>query len=427
MNNTKIKGSASNGLLGATIAFFVGFAAVALFGPTAVKFKALMQLTPIQAGFLVAMPMLSGSLLRIPFGAWVESNGGVKPIRILLCLSVIGLAGLALFVNLVPESEITAAYYPLLIILALLSGCGIATFSPGIGQTSYWFPQKTQGAALGAFGGYGNIAPGIFSLFIPFAIAAFDLSGAYIIWLVILVIGVILYFKIGCNAWFFQYKAAGKSTAEAKQLAQKDGQEIFPEGGAVDSLKLACSEKSTWLFVIIYFTTFGGFLALTAWLPTYWHGGYGFGKMAGVTTGLFAIISSIIRAQGGKLADNIGGVKGTTIGLVILAIGAFIMAEFAPVTMQLIGALGIAAGMGITNASVFKVIPEVSPHAVSGVAGLVGGLGALGGFVIPPIMSKVIGNSGASAYHNVLWIFVALAIISIISNLILGASVKKSK
>jgi NNP family nitrate/nitrite transporter-like MFS transporter len=92
-NAPSVKGSPRRGLTGATLGFFVGFGAVALFGPTAVQFREAMELSPMALGFLVAMPALSGSLLRIPFSAWVDTTGGRRPFLVLLGLSVIGMAG----------------------------------------------------------------------------------------------------------------------------------------------------------------------------------------------------------------------------------------------------------------------------------------------------------------------------------------------
>src|SRR5580765_7661996 len=91
-------GSPRQGLFGATLGFFVGFASVALFGPTALRFRDAMQLTPMSLGILVAIPALSGSLLRIPFSAWVDATGGRKPFLILLLLSIAGMAGLCFVV-----------------------------------------------------------------------------------------------------------------------------------------------------------------------------------------------------------------------------------------------------------------------------------------------------------------------------------------
>ncbi|MFZ0485440.1 MAG: hypothetical protein WAL83_00435, partial [Arenicellales bacterium] len=89
-----LSGSPRDALFGATIGFFIGFGAVSLFGPTAHRFIEVMQLTPTQVGLLVSIPLLTGSLLRIPFGAWVDSTGGKQPFLVLLVLSLIGIAGL---------------------------------------------------------------------------------------------------------------------------------------------------------------------------------------------------------------------------------------------------------------------------------------------------------------------------------------------
>src|SRR3989338_8305910 len=92
------KGTPSQGLFGATLGFFVGFAGVALFGSTAVKFQEAMQLSPFMVALLIAVPSLSGSLLRIPFSAWVDTTGGRKPFLVLLLLSLAGMIGVAAIV-----------------------------------------------------------------------------------------------------------------------------------------------------------------------------------------------------------------------------------------------------------------------------------------------------------------------------------------
>ncbi|MGW8251567.1 MAG: MFS transporter, partial [Anaerolineales bacterium] len=181
-----VKGNPRQGLFGATLGFFAGFAAVSLFGPTANRFKDVMELTPVMIGLLVAVPSLSGSLLRIPFGAWVDTTGGRKPFLVLLWLSVVGMLGLTAVVYFLYPDRLSSSLYPLLLLLGMLSGCGIATFSVGIGQVSYWFPQKRQGTALGTYAGVGNLAPGLFSFLLPVALSSWGLSGAYLAWLIFL-------------------------------------------------------------------------------------------------------------------------------------------------------------------------------------------------------------------------------------------------
>src|SRR5579871_3631895 len=107
----ELKGTPAQGLFGATLGFFIGFAAVALFGPTASRFQEVMHLSPLAVGFLVAMPSLSGALLRIPFSAWVDLNGGRKPFLILLGLSIAGMTGLSLVVKFFYPNHLTASMY----------------------------------------------------------------------------------------------------------------------------------------------------------------------------------------------------------------------------------------------------------------------------------------------------------------------------
>lgn len=150
-SSAQLVGSPIKALYATTAAFFVGFAAVALFGPTALELKDVMDLSATQVGLLVAAPSLSGSLLRVPFGAWVDADGGRTPILVLLLMAVVGMAGLLItIVAAYPDGlrDNTGAY-PGLFCLGVLAGCGIATFSPGIGLVSYWFPQKEQGQRLG--------------------------------------------------------------------------------------------------------------------------------------------------------------------------------------------------------------------------------------------------------------------------------------
>jgi NNP family nitrate/nitrite transporter-like MFS transporter len=225
-----VTGTPRIGLAGATIGFFVGFGAVALFGPTAIRFRDAMGLSPMALGFLVAMPALSGSLLRIPFSAWVDTTGGRKPFLVLLGLSILGMAGVTAIVATLYPDRLTPGMYPLLLALGLLCGCGIATFSVGISQVSCWFPQARQGRALAIYAGVGNLAPGMFSLLLPIAIGRLGLAGSYAAWLAFLVAGTLLYAALGRNAWYFQLLHAGVARDDAKLQARAMGQELFPAG-----------------------------------------------------------------------------------------------------------------------------------------------------------------------------------------------------
>ncbi|HKA01557.1 MAG TPA: MFS transporter [Candidatus Solibacter sp.] len=412
----KVKGSPAQGLTGATLGFFIGFAAVALFGPTAAKFQQVMHLSPMAVGFLVAMPSLSGSLLRIPFSAWVDTTGGRKPFLVLLTLSVIGMAGLSAVVAFLYPERLTASYYPLLLLLAILCGCGIATFSVGISQVSYWFSKKAQGSALAVFGGVGNIAPGIFSMLIPMALGSLGLTSSYLIWLGMLVTGTILYFIVGRNSPYFQLHAQGMDAAEARREAAAHGQVLFPAGSLKDSLAVSARVWRTWALVLIYFTTFGGFIALTAWLPTYWTANFGMTPIqAGMLTALYSVLTSLIRILGGVVSDKLreGGENTAILALFIMLMGSLVMIGARDYQLAVPGEILLAFGMGICNAAVFKMVPQAVPRAVGGAAGWVGGLGAFGGFAIPPMLAFAVRDLGKPGYAIGFVVYLFLALLSL--------------
>jgi NNP family nitrate/nitrite transporter-like MFS transporter len=417
-----VKGTPTIGLWGATIGFFVGFGAVALFGPTAIRFRDVMGLSPMALGFLIAMPALSGSLLRIPFSAWVDTTGGRKPFLVLLVLSLAGMAGVTAVVATMYPDRLTPAMYPVLLALGVLCGCGIATFSVGISQVSYWFPQARQGRALAIYAGVGNLAPGVFSLLLPLAIGRLGLAGAYAAWLTFLAVGTLVYAALGRNAWYFQLLHAGAARDDAIAQARTMGQELFPAGTTRDSLRISAKAWQTWALVAVYFTTFGGFVALTSWLPTYWGAAFGFSVlMAGVLTALYSLLASAIRIAGGVLADRLyeGGYNTAILALLIMLSGALLMTVAREYELAIPGIVLLAIGMGICNAAVFKIVPQVVPQAVGGAAGWVGGLGAFGGFAIPPAMAFAVRDLGDRGYAIGFVVFVFLALLSLVVSWVL--------
>lgn len=421
---TDFKGNPRRGLTGTSLGFFFGFAAVALYGPTAGKFKEAMDLSPLMLGLLIAIPSLSGSLLRIPFGAWVDTTGGKKPFFILMLLSLIGLGGVTFILHSSYPDGMQGSY-GLILFFGFLSGCGIATFSVGIGQTSYWFPRKSQGMALGTFGGLGNLAPGIFSIVLPVFLSYYGFISAYFAWFLFLLLGTILYAIIGVDAWYFQFRRAGLAPDKAIEKAQILGQEIFPGGGVMESLVNSAKIRNTWALVILYFSTFGGFIALTAWFPTYWSAYQGFSFIkAGLFTALFSILASAIRVPGGKIADRFGGESVVLAATLLILLVTATLSFLSNITLSFIAVLLLAAAMGISNAAIFKLVPAYIPKAVGGAAGWVGGLGAFGGFALPPLMGAIVTVVGPTGYARGFLIFVGL---SLVNTLIIFALLKQRK
>lgn len=411
-----LRGTPARGLIGATIGFFIGFAAVALYGPAAKNLKDLMGLSGIMLGFLVAIPQLTGSLLRIPFGAWVDKVGGKKPFLTLFALSIIGMAGLSyILLNYFPD-RMTRSMYPLVLFFGALSGCGVATFSVGVPQTSYWYPKSRQGFALGAYAGLGNTAPGFFTILLPVALTALGLPKAYALWFLILIVGTIIYGIIAVDAYYFQLVHRGISRDEAIKIAKDCGQELIPSGQLIEALKKSAKIGRTWALVALYFTSFGGFLALTTWFPTYWSVFHGTSiRMAGLLTAVcFSLLASFIRVYGGVISDKIGGENTSIISFCTVFIGASILVFAHSFATAIFGVMLIGAGMGVANAAVFKLVAKYVPEAVGGASGWVGGLGAFGGFVVPPLMGIFVDALGKTGYQKGFVIYIVLALISIV-------------
>lgn len=407
-----LRGTPIEALTGATLGFFIGFAAVALFGPMAHKLQADMHLSPVMLGLVVAAPLLSGSLLRIPFSAWVDTTGGYKPFLVLLGMSILGMSGLLFIFKSATTGHLSAGYFPILLALGVLCGCGIATFSVGIGQVSYWFPRSEQGRALGTYAGIGNMAPGLFSFLLPLALAGWGLTGAYWAWLIFLTAGTVAYASIGCDAWYFQLRQHGSTSSEAWRMARDYGQQLFPKGRAIDGLILSAMHWRTWALVTLYFATFGGFLVLTAWLPAFWGSYFKVSvPLAGTLTAVFSLGASLVRVAGGSWSDRFGGERTAILALSLLLIGALLMSVSANFGLSVLAELLMAIGMGVNNAAVFKMVPSYIPDAVGGASGWVGGLGAFGGFVVPPTMGLFVQLFGPTGYARGFIVFAVLAAI----------------
>jgi len=415
MERYGLKGKPSTGLTMATWGFFVGFAAVSLFGPVAKNFNDVMHMKGFLLGLMVAAPNLTGSLLRIPFGAWVDKAGGKKPMLILLAMSIVGMLGLTIVLYRYYPNHLSMQMYPIVLLFGLLSGCGIATFSVGIPQTSYWYPQKRQGFALGTYGGLGNVAPGLFGIILPFALGVLGLAASYLSWFIFLVLGTIIYAVLAKDAYYFQLRKKDVEEQEAKAAAKELGQELYPSGNVAEALKISARVPATWALVALYFTSFGGFLALTGWFPTYWtmlHGAGG--RAAGLLMALgFSLLASFVRVYGGTLSDRMGGEKVAIGGFTLVLVGSLGLISLHSFAADLISEIIVGAGMGVSNAAVFKMVPKYVTHAAGGASGWVGGLGAFGGFVVPPILGLFVQAQGAKGYSTGFIVYVILAVISI--------------
>jgi NNP family nitrate/nitrite transporter-like MFS transporter len=228
--------------------------------------------------------------------------------------------------------------------------------------------------------------------------------------------GTVFYFLIGRNSPYFQLRAQGLDATEARRQAAAFGQVLFPAGSLKDSLAVSARVWRTWALVIIYFTTFGGFIALTAWLPTYWTAYFGMTPIqAGMLTALYSVLTSLIRILGGLVSDKLreGGENTAILALFIMLMGALVMISARDYQLAIPGEILLAFGMGICNAAVFKMVPQAAPKAVGGAAGWVGGLGAFGGFAIPPMLAFAVRDLGKAGYSIGFVVYLFLALLSL--------------
>jgi NNP family nitrate/nitrite transporter-like MFS transporter len=136
---------------------------------------------------------------------------------------------------------------------------------------------------------------------------------------------------------------------------------------------------------------------------------------AGLLTAMYSLLASGIRIAGGVMADKLyqGGYNTSILALLVMLAGALLMTTAREYELAIPGVLLLAIGMGICNAAVFKIVPQVVPQAVGGAAGWVGGIGALGGFVIPPAMAFGVRDLGNRGYSIGFVVFVFLALASL--------------
>ena len=153
---------------------------------------------------------------------------------------------------------------------------------------------------------------------------------------------------------------------------------------------------------------------MTSWLPTYWKSFYNVGAVtAGTLTALYSLTASAIRVPGGSLADKIGGERTAILSLLVTLTGAVFMTTSHSYSYSIVGEFMMAIGMGVCNAAVFKLMPQYVPQAVGGASGWVGGLGAFGGFVIPPLLGSFVRAAGNSGYATGFITYIVLALLSL--------------
>lgn len=353
-----------------TIAFTISFAVWGMIGALAPRFREMYHLSPVQTSLLIAIPVILGSVGRLPMGILADKFGGRIVFGSLLLYSLIPAVGVSL----------THSYLSLVTWSFFLGFAG-TSFSIGIAFTSRWFRPEQQGTALGLYG-MGNIGQSVAVFGAPVLILAFsDWRMPFWIFGTVAAVFGLLFLLLARNA---------PTRPQPKKFGEYFG--VFGR------------EPLAWVLSLFYFLTFGGFVALSIYLPTLLKDTFGLRPTdAGARVAGFVILATLMRPVGGWLADRYGG---ALVLLLVFAMIAVISLGLTSTGMLLftLGALGTAAALGLGNGAVFKLVPQYFPKETGTVTGLVGAFGGLGGF-FPPLVLGVIKN--ATGAYTLGFVFLA--------------------
>jgi NNP family nitrate/nitrite transporter-like MFS transporter len=368
-SDTTLRTGQTKNLILALIGFAITFWAWNIIAPLGTRYSAELGLSATQTSLLVAMPVLVGSLGRVPVGALTDRFGGRLMFTILTLASAVPVLLVAFAGSL--------KSYALLLVFGFFLGIAGTTFAVGIPFVNAWFEQARRGFATGVFGaGMGGTALSAF--FTPRLVRSIGYVPTHLIIAAALVI-------LGALLWLLMRD----SPAWKPNLAP-----VVPKLSAAAKLPL------TWQMAFLYAVTFGGFVAFSTYLPTYLKNVYAFGLTgAGTRTAGFAIAAVIARPIGGIVADKVGPRIVVAISLAGAAVMSLVIAlrlppELAAGTAFVLMALFLGLGTGGVFAWVAKLAPA---ERVGAITGIVGAAGGLGGF-FPPLVMGATYNEAAHSY-----------------------------
>jgi len=367
-----------------TLAFTVCFAVWMIFSIIGIQIKQQLGLNDTQFGLLIAMPVLTGSLIRVNLGVWTDQIGGRRVFTLVMLFSAAATWMLT-----------WASTYLQFLLAALFVGVSGGAFSVGVAYVSKWFPSNKQGTALGIFGA-GNVGSAVTKLLAPMVMVAYGWIMVAKLWAVGLAVMAVIF-------WL----CTKDDPAQAERKRTKTKPMSFRE-----QMK-PLGNLQVWRFSLYYFFVFGAFVALALWLPRYLIGVYGMDiKTAGIIAACYSIPASLFRIVGGWLSDHYGArvIMYWTFGVSVIC--TFLLAYpdtryvingiegelvfhlsigVLPFTV-LVFVLGFFMSLG--KAAVYKHIPVYYPQHVGAVGGVVGMIGGLGGFVLPiafGVLNDVVG------------------------------------
>jgi MFS transporter, NNP family, nitrate/nitrite transporter len=378
-----------------TLSFTVCFMIWMMFAVIGIPIKATLGLSETQFGILIAMPVLTGSLFRLPIGMLTDKFGG----RIVFMGLMVS--------TIIPIWLISygTAYWHYLV-TGLFVGLAGASFTVGIAYCARWFPKQKQGTAMGIFGA-GNVGAALTKLIAPSIVVAYGWTMVPKVYAVLMTVTAILF-------WMFTYTDASHHNA-SKTVTVKDQLKVL-------------NDPAVWKLCQYYSIVFGGYVALALWMTKYYIGEYGFDiQTAALLAACFSLPGGILRAVGGHFSDKYGAHTVTWwvlwVSMICLFFLSYPQTHFTVMTVSgaksfdvglsstvftvLMFVIGVAFAIG--KASVFKYISDDYPHNIGVVSGIVGLAGGLGGFFLPIMFGALVDLTGvrSSAFmlmFGVIWV-----------------------
>ena len=381
-------------LIVSTLAFTVCFMVWMMFGVIGIPIKKALDLNSTQFGLLMATPVLTGSLIRVPLGIWTDRFGGRLVMAILMAATV----------PAIYLMSYATAYWHFLTI-GLFVGLAGGSFSVGTPYVARWFPKSQQGFAMGIYGA-GNSGAAVNKFVAPALVVAFGWAMVPQVYAAIMLGAALLF-------WFFSYS---------------DPAHLVPSNVRfVDQLK-ALKDPKVLKYCQYYSIVFGGYVALSLWMVQYYVGEFGLEiRSAALLAACFSLPGGVLRAVGGWMSDKWGAHSVTWwvlwVSWVCLFLLSYPQTDFTIATVNgprtfhfglnvymftaLMFVLGIAFAFG--KASVFKYISDDYTGNIGAISGIVGLAGGLGGFVLPILFGALMDLTGirSSAFmlmYGVVWV-----------------------
>ena len=388
------KGQALSVLIASTIAFTVCFMVWMMFAVIGIPIKKALDLNATQFGLLMAMPVLSGSLVRVPLGIWTDRYGGRIVLTVLLATTV----------PAIWLMTYATAYWHFLTI-GLVLGLAGGSFSVGTPYVARWFPKNQQGFAMGIFGA-GNAGAAVNKFLAPAILVAFGWTMVPKVYAAIMLGTVVLFWMMSHSDPAHLVSSNVKFTDQLKSL--KDPRVLK--------------------YCQYYSIVFGGYVALSLWMVQYYVGEYGLDiRTAALLAACFSLPGGVLRAVGGWMSDKWGAHSVTWwvmwVSWICLFLLSYPQTDFTIMTTSgpqtfhiglnvymftiLMFILGIAFAFG--KASVFKYVSDDYPGNIGTISGIVGLAGGMGGFVLPIMFGALMDLTGvrSSAFmlmYGVVWV-----------------------